>query len=112
MFAGVFIYTLKLTVMFVYFAHYNQRFPVSSLPGEVSHNFGSDSDASRVGQLQIEPRVQFNKEPADGRQAVIMLLRGGVQRTAGGLCQHILAPFSSILLLSTRIYDLHTSTEL
>lgn len=119
MFAGVFIYTLKLTVMFVYFAHYNQRFPVSSLPGEVSHNFGSDRmsthvgcDASRAGQLQIEPRVQFNKEPADGRQAVIMLLRGGVQRTAGGLCQHILAPFSSILLLSTRIYDLHTSTEL
>lgn len=29
----------------------------------------------------------------------------GVQGTAGGLCQQILAPFSSILLLSARMHD-------
>lgn len=40
MFAGVLIYALKLAVMFAYLAHYNQCFPVSSLPEEVSHNFG------------------------------------------------------------------------
>lgn len=45
----VFIYTLKLAVMFVYFAHYNQRFPVSSLPDEVSHSFGSDRMSTHVG---------------------------------------------------------------
>lgn len=57
-----------------------------------------------VGQLQMETRVQFNDRPADGRRAQIMRLLerafGGVQGTAGGLCQHILASFSSILLLS------------
>lgn len=69
----------------------------------------------RGGQLQMKTRVQFNDRPADGRQGRTMLLParacaracacGGVQGTAGGICQHILAPFSSILLLSTRLYE-------
>lgn len=62
-----------------------------------------------AGQLQTETRVQFKNRPADGRRAKIMLLREracwGVQGTAGGLCQQILAPFSSILLLSARMHD-------
>lgn len=49
MFAGVFIYALKLAVTFVYFAHYNQCFPVNRLPEEVSHNFGSDRMSTHVG---------------------------------------------------------------
>lgn len=46
--AGVYIYTLKLSGFYI-FAHYNQRFPVSSLPEEVSHNFGSDRMSTHVG---------------------------------------------------------------
>lgn len=41
-------YTLKRSGFYI-FAHYNQCFPVSSLPEEVSHNFGSDRMSTHVG---------------------------------------------------------------
>lgn len=89
------------------------------LPEEVSHNFGSDRMSTHVGcgapksQLVNCKRKHGCTSITDQQMAgeprlcsCVSVHVDGVQGTAGGLCQQILAPFSSILLLSARMHDL------
>lgn len=101
--------------MFVYFTHYIQWFPVSSLPEEVSQNFGSDRMSTHVGCGAASPSWPTPKHECSSMTdqqvagepglCCVSVHVEGCREQQEVFCQHILASFSSILLLSTRIYD-------
>lgn len=119
-----FLYTLKLALVFLYSAHYNQCFPVSSLPGEVSHSFGSDRISTHVGcgascLSWSTPKEKHGCSSLGGQQVAgetcscVSLRAEGCGEQQEVLVNTFWTPFSSVLLLSTRIYMIHfTSIEL